>query len=54
MKSVIQCAECGADIGFYETYDDGDTGDAEWEENYGGEIDGGDFCIDCYEQLEEE
>lgn len=48
---TISCAECGAEIGIYEEYDCNgriDGTEAEWGANYGGEVDGNEYCRYCY------
>jgi hypothetical protein len=51
-KRIIGCASCGRVIGYYPVfshrYDEEDTGCAEYNEDYGGGIEGDYYCIHCY------
>jgi hypothetical protein len=51
-KRIIPCNTCGKEIGYYPVfshrYDEEDSGEAQYNEDYGGEIEGDDYCIDCY------
>jgi DNA-directed RNA polymerase subunit N (RpoN/RPB10) len=54
---IIKCTSCGEVIGRYPVYshklDEEDTGDPEYNENYGGDIEGDGYCSDCYSALQE-
>jgi hypothetical protein len=50
----LRCARCGVEIGSYpvfSSYEDEDTGEPEFSEEYGGVIDEEDYCCDCFEGL---
>jgi hypothetical protein len=52
---IIKCVSCGEEVGRYPVFshahDEQDTGDAEYNENYGGKIEGGDYCFHCYHAI---
>lgn len=54
---IIECASCGEEIGRYPVfshrYDEEDTGDPEYDENYGGEVEEEDYCANCYPAVRE-
>jgi hypothetical protein len=51
-RRIIKCASCGEVIGNYlvfsHKYDDEDTGSSEYNENYGGDIEGEHYCFNCF------
>ena len=53
---LIKCASCGEIIGVareHELYTGNtDYGDPEYNEMYGGEVDGEDPCVDCIDEAE--
>jgi hypothetical protein len=54
-RNNITCTACEETIGSYPVFshanDEQDTGDAEYNENYGGKIEGDDYCFDCYHAI---
>jgi hypothetical protein len=52
---IIKCDSCDEEIGRYpifsHAHDEQDTGDAEYNENYGGKIEEDDYCCDCYHAI---
>ncbi len=52
---MIHCTTCYQVIGKYQVFshalDEIDTGDAEYNEEYGGTLDGEDYCVDCFPDL---
>jgi hypothetical protein len=49
---IIRCVSCGEVVGRYPVFshahDEEDTGDAEYNEDYGGKINGDVYCIGCF------
>jgi hypothetical protein len=49
---IIKCSSCGKAIGRYPVfshkYDEEDTGSPEYNENYGGDIEGESYCFNCF------
>jgi hypothetical protein len=52
IHQIKRCVSCGKTIGHYSIFshahDEADSGDAEYNNEYGGKIEGEDYCIDCY------